>query len=634
MIGIEIIGTGEFLELFEDTAIDLKLRNPLFTEDIIPGSISLPFDVPGGQDSPRNSKLLKNPDVIGNMQATVKTAARLWYDGNPWKVGELIVQKATPRVISLNFRFGLTTTANDFKALRIRDIIDEEVVMGTAGTWHKKVAIRLTEIVNKHKITINGKDYEYQGYSSGNVINGTNYGFANSLDGVAEAFSQCINTTFPNGVVATYAAGYFTVRVTDVNTLDLPLNIQIEEKQHWLVNSTEFEDDYNGPIKDWLDDHYHDTFGGIGGLGDLLSGGITTKVRFPTVCNKLYDKDLIYRDAVNLVDDTGFVLNKPVSGASFEPENRSSICPFVMWRYLTTKVLNAIGLLGGGDFYLNDTDFQKAMLPHSNSLDVLALMVGTKEWVACKDRFNLRDFVPDWTVPEFLKALQRRFNVGIDFNERTRRIEFVKREGIHADLSYKDITSICAPIEENNPPEVTGVRIKTIRNTKDLLSEEDVFESGDPNLEIASEITGWPSQENRNFIDGTTWEVPVARIRKDTSISPAMLFYVERESTGTLEFEYGTADIDLSDCTFAFAGASGMANVRWKRHLRFLLNRKLLPVNIAFEFRDLLALDWKKKVRPMEGLNCFINAIDVRLTMHGVERSRCELWTTDLGILP
>jgi len=629
MIGIEIIGTGEFLELFDNTVVDLRLKNPLFADDdIIPGSISLPFEVPGGQPSPRNSRLLKNPDVVSNLLAPVKTPARLWYEGNPWKTGELIVQKANPRTVSLNFRFGLTTTSEEFKTLRIRDLVAEDVVMNE-GVWHKKIDVKLLHITANHKVTINGKDYEFQGYVGGVFINGINYGHTNTFEGVAEAFRDCIMDTFPNGVVAEYTGGnqYFTVRVPDPNTLDMPLSVLVDDKQYWLLGSTLFEAAYNAPIQLWLNGHFH-------AAGPLLSGDITTKIRFPVVCNKLYDKDLIYLDAVNLVDDTGFVLNKPVANLAFEPDNRTSVCPFVLWSYVLDEVLASIGIQGTGDF-LTDDDFLAAMIPHSNSLDVLTTMTGTKEWVGCKDSFNIRDFVPDWTVPEFIKALQKRFNVGIDYNDSTKRMEFVKREGIHADRTYKDITAICGTVEEVEPPMVTGVRIKTVRNTKDLLSStEDKFESGDPNLEIPSEISGWTAQQARSFITGTSWTVPVASIRKDATIVPAMLFYTERSTAGTLAVDYGTANIDLSDCTFVFAGAGGMATIRWKRHLRFLLNRKLVPVDIAFEFRDLLSINWKQKVRPVEGLNCFINTISVRLTMQGVERSKCELWTTDLGILP
>lgn len=630
MIGIEIIGTGEFLELFEDTVIDLKLKNPLFADDdIIPGSIGLPFDVPGGQESPTNSRLLKNPDVVTNLLAPVKTPARIWYEGTPWKKGVLIVTKASPRVISLTFRFGLTTTTDDFKNIRIRDLVDEVVEMNT-DTWFKKIAFRLTQITLPHMITINGKDYEFQGYSGGVIINGTTYsGFANTMDGVAEAFSSAINTTFPNGVVAEYASGYCTVRVTDSNTLDLPLSVKPAELQHWLINSTAFASAYNDPIKDFLDNLFNpETAGGAGPLNG--------KIRFPIVSNKLHDNDLIFQDAVNLADTGGFVLNKPIGNASLEPENRSSICPFVRWRYVLDEVLAAIGLPGAGDF-LDDSDFNTGLMAHSNSLDVLCQITGSKEWVATRSTFNIKDFVPDWTIPDFLKALQKRFNVGVDFNASTMCVEFNKREAIHADRTYNDISGICMPIENIEPTEVTGVRIKTTRNTKDLMSSEDVFESGTPgptNPEVISEISGWSTQAIRSFVPGISWDVPIASIKKDTTITPAMLFYTERETTGSATLLYAAADIDLSDCTFAFAGASGMANVRWKKHLRFLLNRKLIPLDIAFEFRDLLSLDWKKKVRPVEGLNCFINSIDVRLTMHGVERSKCELWTTDLGILP
>ena len=76
-----------------------------------------------------------------------------------------------------------------------------------------------------------------------------------------------------------------------------------------------------------------------------------------------------------------------------------------------------------------------------------------------------------------------------------------------------------------------------------------------------------------------------------------------------------------------------MAELLWKKFLRFLINRKSLPVDLTFEFRQIAQLDWEQKVRPLEGVNCFYSGIGFRLTMNGIADVKADLWTCDIGTL-
>lgn len=631
MIGVEILESGQFLELFDDTFIDLRLNNPLFADDdVVPGSISLPFEVPGSATSPINSLLLKHPEVVSNRLALHKTAARLWFIGTPWKGGMITVRTATPERISLNFTFGLTAATEDFRKKRIRDLLDEVVTMAS-NDFTKRVTIRLTNALSERKININDKEYHFQGFNTspdGPIINGTTYvAFPNTTNGANEALAQCINDTSPNGVVAAYDGGFIEVSVLEENSLEAPLKIRTDSVTNWFMSGADFQAEYNSPIEDYLNDNFS--------IGASDPGDILNKIRFPVCANHLHENDLVRKGAVNYYDSIRYRLNSPV-GSFPEPENNTSTCPFVRWKYVLDKVLEELGIAGVGDF-LEDEDLAAGLIPHSNTLDIPVNIAGSKDWLACARQFNIKDFVPDWTIPEFLKALQKCFNLGIEYNERTHRIEFSLRENMHADRTYNDIRSKCAPITSVEPQDVTTVRLKVIRNSRDQFSIDDQIELGEgPSLlEIPSEISGWYKQENIVFTGNHTWNVPMASLKRDSSITPAMIFYEEKTSGGAgTPFDYPGANIDLSDCTFALAGAGGRAMARWKRHLRFLLNRRSIPLDVSFEFRELLNIDWKRKVRPTEGLNCYLNSVHVRLTMKGIEASKCELWTTDLGILP
>ena len=121
MIGIKI--GDEFLEVNKDTRISLKLVNPLFNEDnLSPGSLSLPFDLPSGENSPGNAVTLGHPDVFENTEGFRKIAGSLFFDGLPMKTGKLIVREHGEGKTSTNFNFGLGTISDEFKTKKVRDI--------------------------------------------------------------------------------------------------------------------------------------------------------------------------------------------------------------------------------------------------------------------------------------------------------------------------------------------------------------------------------------------------------------------------------------------------------------------------------------------------------------------------------
>ena len=133
MIGIQLDGDREFLDLYPDTSIRLRLENPLLSgaEKLSPGSFSLPFDLPTGDDSPRNSSKLKNPNVIENNESFVLQKANLFFDGVPFKRGNLKAQIGTDKNASSYFTFGLNTISPGFKNAKLRDVVNEEIAIST-----------------------------------------------------------------------------------------------------------------------------------------------------------------------------------------------------------------------------------------------------------------------------------------------------------------------------------------------------------------------------------------------------------------------------------------------------------------------------------------------------------------------
>ncbi|MEJ0030950.1 MAG: hypothetical protein WDO15_11495 [Bacteroidota bacterium] len=360
---------------------------------------------------------------------------------------------------------------------------------------------------------------------------------------------------------------------------------------------------------------------------------------FPVLQNKLYDTGVVLNDCVNLVVAGNYILNTPVGpSATHDPVNYSCLCPMVMWKHVLDQVLDYLDIDAEGDF-ITSNDLLKAFIPHSRSLDVPVKICGDKEWLAADRSFNLADFIPDWTIPDFLKALQKQFNLAIYLNEVTGNLRLQTRDPIVKALSPhpKDISSICAPIDDDQiaPPEATGIRLAATRDTRNQLAVDDEYILHEPNVEIVSDITQW-SQQSAAYLytAGFTYLVPQAAIKKDNGIVPALLFYVNRNTVGSSVFSFPTGDINRPDGTpFSFSAVGGMAATAWKAYLRFLYNRRKIPLVISFELKDIKNIDWEKKVSPSLGVCCLISSIKVRFTMRGIERSKCELWTTNIGTL-
>lgn len=629
MIGIEV--AGEFLDLYPDTRINLKLINPIFADgNVIPGSYSIPFTVPGGDSSPKNARLLKNPDVVENQEADPRLSANIWFDGIRYKTGKIKIDIGGNSQTSITFRFGLTTISEDFKKLKLRDLVSEVIDMAPSHTYTKKVflAARTTTYGGTFNINVNGK--VYSGASNSAIAAAIN----------ADVEEPRARATYIASVLDPGATDHFSLEnYDDPNNVLAPLEIDLPESEswaRWFIEADDFEADYNGPIQTWLNDYHSAT-------------PSSTKLRFGLVKNSgLFTADktepgrggLIAFSSpfINLADADDFLLNRPVSNGSFNPRNYTSIVPFVRLRHLIDRIKTIVDIEGDFETY---TDLDEAVIIHSNALDTPIQFIGTFKWLATRTVFNINEFVPDITVVDFLKGLQTRFNIAVYFNERTNKIRMQSRDAILADDNFTEISNLCAKKQrvtyELNP---SGIRLIAAGDNDDKLSIEDSFEIGNPDTEIVSPISGFNQQEAHNphifrrwlitSLTSKAFESIVTDREFNTKIPFTIGFYEYRSSLDTSAIDYPTIVKDSPSGPFTF---TGLAETRWKKYLRFLFNRKGLPVDVQFEIRHLLEIDWEKKY-TFDRVKYLIASLDITLTMRGIEPIKSELYPTGLGVLP
>lgn len=688
MIGIEKISTGEFLDLFPDTKIDLELNNPIFADDdIIPGSFTFPFRVPGSEKSFNNAKLLGNPDVPSARSTFDPYGWRMWLDGVPWFVGKLKIESANASEINIKMNFGLTTVSDDIKTKRIRDIVDEVIVMasnsftkrvkfklnkllistgvtisypnlssfpvtGVVGTYYFEESGRTTWLWNGFQykgpltspatINVNGLAFEFEGFgSSGPIINGIEHPLGSTQDAVNQAIAEKINSSITEPLVtASYSAGFVTVQPTnDADKVETPLVIKVDgDSGRWVIDADDFEAEYNADVLSWLNTNFY--------TSNPVSEP-AKRVRFSMVRNDLYEAGLVNYNAVNFVKSSaGYVLNKPIAYA-LEPRNETSLCPFVRWRWVLDKVLIALGLQGEGDFLLyNHPEFDKALWMHSRPLDISVEFAGETPWVATARSFNIKDFVTDWAVPEFLKALQKRFNLAVYHNPRTGNLRLQPREnilrwrffananngagGITILNPDRDITNQVASIGDVDNFEPAGIRIAAARDTKNELSIDDFFVSGDAETQIVSEISGWYQQVNYRVTSNTFYNVVQASRKRDENIPAVMAFYKWRSTTGGSTFNFPSADKDPADCTLKMDGATGFAKVRCPKYIQFLLNRRRVAIELNWSMGELTLLNWEEKLRVFDTVY-LLDKLQVSIEMNGHTTVKGSAWTVGTG---
>lgn len=647
MIGIEV--NGEFLDLFPDTRINLKLINPIFGDNnIIPGSYTIPFDIPGGDTSPKNARILKNPDVIENPEARINQIATLYFDGVKYKKGTLSTVQAGKKRITCKFTFGIATISEDIKTTRITEICDESVVMAS-NSFTKQIYVECLVVPNAadpsttSSITINGTTYEATDQSIGGVvkINGEFIAVPGGGADIAttnKAFVIIINdnTDDPRVFAANSGSG-FTIQplynpgvLESVLTLDFPK----EQATHWDIDASTFEDAYNNSIITFLNNY-------------LSATPADDRIRFPMKKNlSLYkDEKIKYRfgffdfNLINYNYAGSYVLNKvkDSSNSNLRPFNRTSVAPAITLKWVLEEIATYFGIDYEGDFF-DDPDYPKIVFEHSNTLDIRIPFIGSVDWIATRRSFNVNEFIPNLTVTDLLKAIQSCINVAIYLNEKTGALRFQLREPILDSTTAEDITPLCSPTPGPNLEVEEGIRLERTTDSNELTAIADVFEVGTSSKKIEMKVNSLFVLESTKVspdigigaASALSFELPLSKRSLDTGIPLTFIFYALKNN-GT--FNYATANIHLADGDFTLPGANGLALKRWKSFLTFLLNRKSIPVDIDYQIRHLIDIDWEKKY-TFDRVKYLINSLDVTFTMRGVESTRAELYTTGLGVLP
>lgn len=614
MIGIRI--GDEFLDVPSNVRVSLQLNNPVLAEDnLSPGSLSMPFELPGGESSPKNAAVLGNPDVQEVPGGTRKFNCELLLHDIRYKAGKLLVREAGGNVITANFNFGLKSLSEEFKTKRVREIISETITIDSAS-HNKEVYIKPgTAATTPYRITVNGKQYENASLSdlADDITN-------NTAEPRATAVYFGSGST-PQGL----AAPYIRIRPTTGATEPLtPLHVRFDENNG--NSGSGFVWQAEGMDLTALNSAF-DTF---------LSGYQTTpyasdKIRFPICFNEnMYDevvqsfKQTTY---VNAKNNFGTLKNNCNYGLGinvpFAVLNQNSIQPFLRLKWVLDKVFEFLNVEYEGDWF--GTDVDAILIDNAQPLDVAQDYLGGK-FVFWKRSFNLADLIEDVTIVEFFKRLQLRYNLSITFNEKTNRIRFSKREAIALQVNDTDITSMCGRPRPAQDDRITGVVLRAPKEDNDALSVVDEISIGTEPEETIEVKLGGLQQEVTTTIAGALGDVTGVNKSQpiNTKFGLRFFYYDGLIDNGT--FIYPAAGKDSPNYTEQFAGADGLYENFFKYWLKARLNRRTVPLPVNFELVDLLALDWEHLHR-FDRKQYLIKSIKVDVSTSGIGVSDVELIT-------
>ncbi len=621
LIGIKLDGIDEYLQTRDDTVIELTLENPILGDDNVlsPGSGSMPFNLPGGEGSPENAALLKNPDVIENSEAYQIKSASLSFDGVPLKKGTLKAYSAPANTISTYFKFGLNSISEELKTKKLRDLVNELVVID-ATPIEKKIFVKKNSGGASLSISVNGKQYDAPHLTGLYTL--INADADAALDtGKAMPYAEIVFAgDSPNGITPEYLMirlsyfqtvfGFPTRSYSTDPLAELYISVDPAVAGDYLIDCMDMDDYYDG----------FETF-----LEGYITGDYPTEsLRFPVMFNPgLYgDKNLKEGELINGVNSSGIIRNSPTTTR----KNFNSIQPFIRLKWLIETIAEYFGLPGvEGDFY-EDPEVAGKLIDNSQTLDVPLFFIGDKEFVFWRRSFNMNELVPDVKVLDFLKGIASRYNLGVDVNEQNNKLRVIYREPIAKSNEHNDITALCSPIDTPEDARITGFTLSCGKEESDAFSVDESVTVG------TSEETYEMSCGRLHQINITTQDVGVVlgprTSRKNGDRFGLRVFhYLGMVDNGV--FSYPAADISppgFAEGINDFIVLQGVYNRYWKYWLYFKSRRQLVKIKIDFPLRMIINFDWQIK-RRFDRSNFIVKSMKVRMTNQRLDVTEVQLYT-------
>lgn len=609
MIGIEI--DGKKADLKPDTSITLTLVNPLFNDDnVIPGDYSMPFTMPGPEKSPLNAEIFGQHDVVESTAGFRKKNAKLFFDGVFLKSGKIWNRQASGD-ISSNFTFGLSQIKEDFKTKRLREIMNEEIVISDDDVSKEiYVAPFLTDLVGDItlKLKINNREY------TSSTFSGVDVQLVEMETAInADITEPRATAEFIHDVAGDYfEAGTFMLKITPYsNPTDLASPLVVDFDQ-------ENDPGYFWQMKVFDMTSYWAAFNTF--FESYMTGApATDKFRIPLRFNAYKNSTPFFSGQEFFTSNysstylDGLRFNSVIpqlTGGPFRVQNFNSLQPFVMVKYIFQKAADYFNLTIETD-WLDDADTQQMLLDNEAPLNLNVPFIGKSEFVFWKQSFNLADLVPDITFVDMLKAFQNRYNLKVNYNDTTNTLRIMRRKSMAESTVRVNIDSAARGVPAIQDQSLTGIRFESTQDKSDLLSVPDFVEIDTPELTVKSELSGLT--EATQF--GLT--ATAKKIQPVTDFPIRVFYYKGIDGQG---IPYARANAEEYEENWP-----DLYDKFWKRWAWQRTRRKEVEIELDWGMGEFNALNLESKFQ-YDRNDYFIASLEMTMTMQAIKPIKATLY--------
>lgn len=647
MIGIKV--NGEFLELFENTRINLKRRNPIFGDsDNIPGTYSIPFTVPFGKASETNTRILGNPDIVENADSPLNKEldAKIYYDNQVLETGKIKLKPSSRNQISITFLGGLRSVSKDFKDTKLKDLDWDDITLHSVNYGEADDAvvsnesaaqsIMSTSITNLNTALTAGT-FKFHAIRNPEFSSEADYvGMVNYLDSsqhplpnrkvVRKAYRWTTSLTYSTGFdVSPYYNGTLSIEFDGTTFSSLSGNDWVFQKIKKIVSNIAANSTLNG-FKLYAEFVRDQDLATTDRNGDLLV---------------LYAVLPLNVAEANEFDDftLGSGWQEITSYQNSFYSNRFWYVPTFSIKSILEQIESKFSITFKGDF-INDTDLQKLYIYCNNSINIpitVTTGIGLSGEViyGFKNKLSPGEYLPDWKVSEFLKELCSLFNMMPEYNPNSQVITLIYRENIVEEDSYVDSKSEGIDFVQEIVDDISKTGF-TLKYERALVPKATYYQQSYQRV-IA---TGTEDIISKFSISDIDYGLGFLYVYSDLQLK---MFYNEKEGLQNplLFFDNGINDNQHSALSYRLDGFDVVYELYFKnnpdtKNLYVLFHQNWLTMQLRakevlftshLQYRHLSLLDFTKKIM-YDRVKYFYKEIDLTLTMQGIKPSKVTLIST------
>jgi hypothetical protein len=432
MIDFRISATGESLDMYPDTVLNLEINNPLFDTDIIKGALIYPFDFP---DTPGNRRKLGFPaQLLNTTTVSASLASDLYIEGILFKSGTLTILKQVDSKITTSFVAGVGAL-NTSIAKNLPDIDYGAPVPFSYNAF----TVNVTAIGTGLKIGL-AIDFTFGGvtttfHKAGTIVISDNPSFDAAVQEL-----QALFLADTSGMATNHVIGI----KYDHNTLianSRKLFFRLADNVSAVLNTGNA--DYNGT---WNGGFLLDPIAADMKANASLSYP-DVNFTFPVISAPDFytwsgGSISSYPGLINFyaTDIQQYLVNAAVDGL----REGLVVVPQPFFVHIFKKVFEATGYKIKGSF-LDDADVMKLIIFNNFALDSVVYDAASPTVIVINkwsDTIDLKNHVPDISITDFIKGVKNFFNLGIFVDDSKKTVEFILLRDVVRSDDYDDWTSI------------------------------------------------------------------------------------------------------------------------------------------------------------------------------------------------